>query len=268
MAAPVKAFGVSLIAFYLIGSRATRVGKARKTQLEEGHDEAGYRDAWQVLSNSVTALVAVILWSALFAPDSFYSLFLPRSVDIERVPYIPFIWCPTAREISHGWSRALVFAAVGHFACCLADTLASELGILSKSDPFLITTWKPVPPGTNGAISILGTGASAGGGAIIGATYAMILLLETPACRRSAVGTAVDLVGWGTVAGLLGSAIDSLLGATIQRTRYSTESKKVLQDHSTSTQDTKVINGLNILTNNQVNVLSSFLTACLLALIT
>ncbi|TBU41905.1 integral membrane protein DUF92-domain-containing protein, partial [Dichomitus squalens] len=49
-----------------------------------------------------------------------------------------------------------------HFACCLGDTLASELGILSRSRPILISTLKPVPPETNGGLSVVGTLASVG----------------------------------------------------------------------------------------------------------
>ncbi|KAG9026918.1 hypothetical protein FS837_004467 [Tulasnella sp. UAMH 9824] len=52
MAAPLKAFGISLIVFYLTGSRATKVGKERKVSLEEGHMEAGYRDGWQLYGPS------------------------------------------------------------------------------------------------------------------------------------------------------------------------------------------------------------------------
>ena len=50
------------------------------------------------------------------------------------------------------------------------------------------------------------------------------------------------------------SQLDSLMGATIQRTRYSSETKKILQDHSEAPtgSDIKVISGINILTNNQV----------------
>jgi hypothetical protein len=45
----------------------------------------------------------------------------------------------------------LTCAIIAHHATCLADTLASELGILSKNPPFLITQpWKRVPSGTNG----------------------------------------------------------------------------------------------------------------------
>jgi len=56
-----------------------------------------------------------------------------------------------------------------------------------------------------------------------------------------------------------------LLGATIQRTRYSTATKRVLQDHSKlEGARVKVISGLNILTNNQVNLVSSIFTALLL----
>lgn len=44
-----RVFGVTLIAFYFIGSRATRVGKALKAKLEDGvRAEGGQRDAFQV----------------------------------------------------------------------------------------------------------------------------------------------------------------------------------------------------------------------------
>lgn len=53
------------------------------------------------------------------------------------------------------------------------------------------------------------------------------------------------------------SQIDSLLGATIQRTRYSNSTKKVLQDDTavSGKDDIKVVSGLNLLTNNQVRVI-------------
>ena len=51
--------------------------------------------------------------------------------------------------------------------------------------------------------------------------------------------------------------LDSLMGATIQRTRYSTSKKLILQDESpiseTDSKEIKVISGLNLLTNNQVS---------------
>lgn len=44
------------------------------------------------------------------------------------------------------------------------------------------------------------------------------------------------------------------MGATIQRTRYSSDTKRVLQDHTEppAGSDIKVISGIDILTNNQV----------------
>ena len=59
-------------------------------------------------------------------------------------------------------------ALVAHHATSLADTLASELGMLSKSQPFLVFSGKRVPPGTNGGVTLLGTGFSALGGSMIG----------------------------------------------------------------------------------------------------
>lgn len=94
-----------------------------------------------------------------------------------------------------------------HFACCLGDTLASELGILSKSPPILITSFKPVPPGTNGGMSVLGTVASLIGGFVMGLTLAITLAIENAACRQSWMTELVPLLFWGAAAGGLGSLV-------------------------------------------------------------
>ncbi|CDO75033.1 hypothetical protein BN946_scf184640.g8 [Trametes cinnabarina] len=151
-----------------------------------------------------------------------------------------------------------------HFACCLGDTLASELGILSRSPPILITTLKTVPPGTNGGLSVVGTLASLLGGLIMGMTMAVSLLVQSTACRLVWIDVVLPLVIWGTVAGGVGSLLDSLLGATLQCTRYLNDSKRILTDEAgapTPGADVKVVSGYDVLTNNQVNLISSIVVA-------
>ena len=94
-----------------------------------------------------------------------------------------------------------------HFACCLGDTLASELGILSRSPPILITTLKPVPPGTNGGMSVTGTLASLAGGTLMGLTLALTLLWQNTACQAQWPNVLLSLLLWGTAAGGLGSLV-------------------------------------------------------------
>ena len=57
-----------------------------------------------------------------------------------------------------------------HYAAVAADTYSSELGILSKSKPRLITTLNTVPPGTNGGVTAAGVLAGALGAFTIGIT--------------------------------------------------------------------------------------------------
>jgi uncharacterized membrane protein len=263
LSGPLRAFGVSLIVFYTLGSRATKYGQLRKAQLEDGHHEAGYRSASQVFCNSFAAFIASVAWNCIYVPDSIPSTLLRKIYTVPTFPYRSDKWCPL--EISH--SRALIFAALGHFACCLGDTLASELGILSHSPPVLITTFKPVPHGTNGGISLGGTLASIGGGTVMGLTLAASLILDNKRCREDWVGVLAPLAAWGTAAGGIGSMVDSLLGATIQRTRYSQERKRILaDDHDNDSEtDVKIISGVHILNNNQVNLVSSVFTAVILA---
>lgn len=274
MAVPLHTFGVALIVFYLAGSRATKVGKQRKAALEDGHQEAGYRTAAQVLCNSASAFAASVLWAALYAPTSLPARVLraaPLSLTLPaQAPYDFAQWCPLTPPPSAPWSRALLYVTLGHFACCLGDTLASELGILSRTPPILITTLKPVPPGTNGGMSPVGTLASLGGGLAMGATIAGALLAESSACRAQAPRVVISLLVWGTAAGGLGSLLDSFMGATIQRTRFSNATKRILTDESAepaTDADIKVVSGFNLLTNNQVNLLSSIIVAIILGVI-
>jgi len=158
---------------------------------------------------------------------------------------------------------------LGQFGCCLGDTLASELGILSKSRPILITTLKQVPAGTNGAMSLLGTAVSIVGGGLIGLAMVLELLLENPACRWLGVQPLIKFILLGLLSGGLGSLIDSFLGATVQETLYSTITKRILTDDSKpeARSAVSVISGRDFLSNNQVNLVSSTLTALFIAFI-
>ncbi|KAH7334001.1 integral membrane protein DUF92-domain-containing protein [Rhizoctonia solani] len=272
MSVPLRGFGVSLIVFYLTGSKVTKVGKQLKGKLEEGHDMNGYRSGWQVLCNSFTAFIASCLWGALFASTSVHAYligpFLPSLIARDHADLNMQKVCPMDPHVGGGWSRTLVLVVLGHFACCLGDTMASELGILSKSPPRLITTFAKVPPGTNGAMSRTGTLASLAGGVIMGITMLVTLLLESPACRSGVGSLTFSLLLAGACGGLGGSALDSLIGATIQRTEFSDVSGSVITDETKSRPrragEVKVISGMNLLTNNQVNLISSVVTGVLI----
>jgi len=119
---PLRSFGISLIIFYLVGSRATKVGKSLKAQLEEGHQEAGYRSASQVLCNSFSALIATLLWSASFVPNSLASQLLPTLLVVPGRPYVSTEWCPISPQVTSGWSRALVLISLGYVRCSHVST--------------------------------------------------------------------------------------------------------------------------------------------------
>ena len=111
------------------------------------------------------------------------------------------------------WFAALLSCAIlSHHSTCLADTLASELGILSKKPPVLITSpfWT-VPPGTNGGVTWWGLAVSFIGGALMGASTAIMDWMSGIAPVQT-----LNLIMLGAVTGFIGSIVDSILGATIQ----------------------------------------------------
>ena len=97
-------------------------------------------------------------------------------------------------------------AFIGALAAAAADTWATELGLLARRPPRLITSLRPVAPGMSGGITPEGLAASAGGALVVGLTWRLF------AGQRSAPIVA-------TTAGMVGSVVDSLLGATLQANR-------------------------------------------------
>jgi uncharacterized protein (TIGR00297 family) len=88
----------------------------------------------------------------------------------------------------------------------LADTFGSEIGKRWGRHTVLITTLKPVPPGTEGAISLEGTAASAAGSVLMATVMAGLGVVDTARA-------------WGMAAavGLAATLLESLLGATLQQ---------------------------------------------------
>lgn len=106
--------------------------------------------------------------------------------------------------VPHYGAPALA-ALAGAFAAASADTWATEIGTLARATPRSIFTLRPLAPGLSGGVTWQGSFAQIGGAAIV-ALVAWLLH----------VAPFVTVV----IAGVAGSIVDSLLGATVQTLRY------------------------------------------------
>lgn len=158
-----------LLAFFVLGSAATKLGYRRKAARNLAQEEGGRRGARHAFANCGTALAC-----AAFAATTDYPLVF-----------------------------ALAFA--GAFATAAADTMGSEIGQLYGRRAFLITSFRRVPPGTDGAVSAEGTAAGIAAAVLLGALGAGLGLY--PWAGAAAVA----------VAAFLGTVIESLAGATLER---------------------------------------------------
>jgi len=164
---------ILLIAFALLGFLVTRFKLELKVDRGVQEGKKGERTYKNVLANGlVPALVAVGAF-ALGEQDSMTA----------SIVYL----------------TAISVAA--------SDTIASELGVLSNKTR-LITTMKPVPPGTDGGVSVYGTF-----WALMGAVFASLLgwLILFPG-----EGASVEILV-PIIFGFVGCNVDSLIGATLER---------------------------------------------------
>ncbi|HHT9138440.1 MAG TPA: DUF92 domain-containing protein [Candidatus Wunengus sp. YC60] len=99
-------------------------------------------------------------------------------------------------------------AFVAAFATATFDTVSSELGQIYGKRPILITTMKTVPVGTDGAISVEGTIMGVLSAALVGAEAYFLHLISLPS---------IIIV---VAAAFVGTTIESVLGATIERREW------------------------------------------------
>lgn len=226
--------GFNLLVFYVVATKATKFKKGIKEKIDGSLVIAGSaaRGPMQVLACSLLAVILSLIHGAYFGAE--------RSIDFGNQSLPSKLTC----------------GIVAHHATCLADTLASELGILAKNSPVLVTQpWKRVPPGTNGGITIMGCVWSAMGGLIIGLSTIVLDYISGVFPIHS-----IQMIAFSSCCGLAGSLVDSILGATIQQSYWDPETKLVFQSNDDKPKSTKVVSGMNILTNEQVNLVSVAIT--------
>jgi len=163
-------WGALLVLYFLSSSLLSRVDTSVKAQRSGSIvEKSGARDAAQVLANG-----------AVFATAAVLELIVPSS-----------LW---------------LFTGAGALAASAADTWGTEIGMLAKNSPRMITTWRVVPTGTSGGVSVIGLVATVGG-ALFMAVAAWLLH------RNAHAGLAV-LLG-----GIVGALVDSFGGALWQSRR-------------------------------------------------
>nr|XP_045007673.1 transmembrane protein 19 isoform X4 [Jaculus jaculus] len=113
--------------------------------------------------------------------------------------------------------------------------------------------------GTNGGVTVVGLTSSLLGGTFVGLTYFLTQLAFVSDLDISAPQW--PIIAFGGLAGLLGSIVDSYLGATMQFTGLDESTGMVV---NSPTKEAKHVAGKPILDNNAVNLFSSVLVALLL----
>lgn len=151
---------------------------------------------------------------------------------------------------------ALMVVIVSSFAAANADTWGTEIGTTSKTDPvWILNPRKRVPRGTSGGVSVKGTIASFLGSLVVAVSYFIFITINNWGFEFKFIRLGIVI----TLIGVLGSLIDTLLGATLQakfeclsclkttEKRYHVHGEKV---------ETKHIGGLKFFSNDVVNFVS------------
>jgi uncharacterized protein (TIGR00297 family) len=201
--------GFLVVMFYfLVGSAVTKVGMAQKEAEGIAEKRSGARGPENVWGSALTGSLCAV------------------GIGLINFGIFPNSQFPTLYSL-------LLLGFVASFSTKLSDTCASEVGKAYGKSTFLITTFQPVPRGTEGAVSLEGT---------LAGVIASIII----AFVAWGLGL-INLLGvlWCILAAFVATNLESVIGATLQ-SKYSW------------------------LTNEVVNILNTFIgatTAMLFALI-
>jgi uncharacterized protein (TIGR00297 family) len=158
-----------LFVFFVLGTATTKLGYRKKAALGIAQEKGGRRGVKNAVANTLTGVLFAFLAVSTASPEIF--------------------------------TAALVAA----FATAACDTVSSEVGQAYGRTHLLITNFRRVRPGTDGAVSLEGTLAG----------FVASLVLAGIAWQVGLVGFPVACIV--AAAGFAGATIESYLGATIER---------------------------------------------------
>lgn len=170
--------GYAVMLFYFfVGSAVTKLGLAKKQAYGIAEARGGVRGPGNVWGSALTAaLCGLIVIGLAFV----YPFALP------------------------GWEPLLALGFVASLSTKLSDTTATEVGKAYGQRTFLITTFRPVPRGTEGAVSLEGT--------LAGILGSLALAVVAWGCGL------IPLIGVGlcAIAAFIATTAESLIGATVE----------------------------------------------------
>jgi len=161
-----------LLVFFALATAATKAGQARKASLGIAQEQGGRRGAKHALANAGAAVIFAFLAAA--------------------TPH----------------QGAFALALVAAFATAVSDTVSSEIGKAYGRRTFLVTTFRRVDAGTEGAVSAEGTLAGIAASAALALVAWGVGLVD---------GAAAGVV---VAAAFVGTTIESYLGATVGRMKW------------------------------------------------
>ncbi len=203
-----------MIVFFVTGSALTRFRYDYKKKLGSAQEKGGTRSWPNTIANGGL--------SAAIAVAEYY----------------------THQEI-------FVIAFLTSVAAAMSDTVATEIGLLSRSKPKLITNLsKTVEPGTSGGVTPLGetvTFGSALGIAVLGALLSII----GRGTNIALLSAAISIIA----GGVFGSTFDSILGATVQASRRCDVCGVLTENRRHHDKEARLVKGIGFIDNNVVNFL-------------
>lgn len=171
---------VALLAFFILGAGTTKLGYRRKAAEGLAQEEGGRRGFRHAVANTgVAAILALLL------------------------------------AMCESWNL-LLFAAIASLATAAADTVGSEIGQLFGRRAFLPISFRSVPRGTEGAVSIEGTLASFAAAfavATVGVLAAYYSKIAYPSLHGITFGNLIGPIAVIGSAGFIAAYIESIVGA-------------------------------------------------------
>ncbi len=157
---------IIMLAFFILGSSATKYKYQYKKRIGVEQGQSGARGYRNVFANGIVAAAAAVLYGVFLQP-------------------------------------VFIVMYIGCVATAAADTLASEIGV-TGGVPRLITTFRQVPIGTNGGVTLTGEAVALLGGLVVSLVAFFLGVITLP------------MVAICTIAGFIGTNIDSFFGATVE----------------------------------------------------